>query len=371
MESSHFGALSERADVELVGIWKRFGATEALRDVSLRVRPGEFLCLLGPSGCGKTTLLRIVAGLARPDGGQVVIRGRDVTDTPPFARSIGLVFQNYALFPHMTVAENIGFGLQSRGMRGPKVDQRTTWALDLLQLSGLQQRYPRQLSGGQQQRVALARALVLNPDVLLLDEPLSNLDARLRQEVRLEIRRLQRELGITTIFVTHDQEEALTLSDRIVVLRAGAIVQEGDPLAVYLTPKDLFVANFVGDSNILRGHVAHGENGMIFSTDRGLQISLGSRPTIKGGSMLMLRPEAIDLSKGSRSLPNCFSGRVASVEHKGPTIEFGIELQSADYLRVLRTLPGHEYLKVDDQVWVCWEEGQGVLLPVDDGGASA
>jgi putative spermidine/putrescine transport system ATP-binding protein len=353
-------------DVELIGIAKRFGATEVLRGVSLAVPRGELVCLLGPSGCGKTTLLRILAGLIRPDEGRVLIRGADVTRTPPYARRIGLVFQNYALFPHMTVRANIAFGLEARGVRGPVVGDRIARTLGLLRLTGLEHRYPRQLSGGQQQRVALARSLVLNPDVLLLDEPLSNLDARLRQEVRDEIRALQRELGITTVLVTHDQEEALTLADRIVVLEAGAIVQSGAPLEVYRAPRDLFVANFLGEANVLRGRIAGDGAAAVLVTDGGLAVALGSRAIGHPRALLVLRPEAIELSADRRPAGNSYEGIVGTVQYRGPTVEIGVDLATGERLRVLKTLPGHEDVRPGARVWLSWAGDQGVVI-ADEG----
>ena len=349
-------------DVELTGIAKRFGATEVLREIDLAVRRGELICLLGPSGCGKTTLLRILAGLVHPDRGRVVIRGQDVTRTPAYDRRIGLVFQNYALFPHMTVRANVAFGLHARGIREPEVGDRIARALALLRLSGLEHRYPRQLSGGQQQRVALARALVLEPDVLLLDEPLSNLDARLRQQVRDEIRALQREVGITTVLVTHDQEEALTLADRIVVLNAGAIVQIGAPLDVYRAPRDLFVANFLGDANVLHGRVV----GSTLVTESGLTVHLGARGVDEDRAMLLLRPESIELGRTPGATRNAHEGTVAAVQYRGPTVEVRIDLASGDHLRVLKTLPGYQDVRTGERVWIGWHEDQGVVLPGDE-----
>jgi len=349
-------------DVELIGIAKRFGATEVLRGISLAVPRGQLVCLLGPSGCGKTTLLRILAGLIVPDEGRVLIRGTDVTRTPPYARRIGLVFQNYALFPHMTVRDNVAFGLEARGVREPEVGERIARALGLLRLTGLEHRYPRQLSGGQQQRVALARSLVLNPDVLLLDEPLSNLDARLRQEVRNEIRALQRELDITTVLVTHDQEEALTLADRIVVLDAGAIVQSGAPLEVYQSPRNLFVANFLGEANVLRGRIAGDGAAAVLVTDAGLEVGLGARTIGHPRALLVLRPEAIVLGGERRSAGNSYEGVVGTVQYRGPTVEMGVDLATGERLRVLKTLPGHEDVRPGARVWVSWAGDQGVVI---------
>jgi len=236
--------------VELRGIEKRWDGFQ-LRIERLEIRDGEFMTLLGPSGCGKTTTLRIVAGLEKPDSGEILFQGERVNDIPPYERGIGIVFQDYALFPHMTVFKNVAFGLEMRRLPREEIGRKVKHALELVGLAGLENRYPEQLSGGQQQRVALARALVVEPDVLLLDEPLSNLDAKIRERLRSEIRRIQRELGITTIYVTHDQEEAMAVSDRIAVMNVGRVEQVGKPLELYYRPKTEFVARFLGTSNIL------------------------------------------------------------------------------------------------------------------------
>ena len=238
------------ATVELRRLSKRYGAAVAVDRIDLSIAEGEMIALVGPSGCGKTTALRMIAGLIEPDEGQVLIGGADLTRAPVHRRNLGLVFQSYALFPHMTVFENVAFGLRRRGVREPELGQRVGQALELVRLGALAQRYPKQLSGGQQQRVALARSVVTEPRVLLLDEPLSNLDAALRDEMRVELRRLQQRLGITTVFVTHDQQEALTLADRMAVMRAGRIEQLGTPQEVYERPATAFVAGFVGRSNL-------------------------------------------------------------------------------------------------------------------------
>jgi iron(III) transport system ATP-binding protein len=234
---------------------KRFGAMAAANDVTLTVEEGELFTLLGPSGCGKTTLLRLIAGFYMPDEGEIRFDDRRVNEMPPHERGIGMVFQNYALWPHMTVAQNVAYGLKLRKVPSGDVEQRVHAVLEKVKLGGLDQRYPGQLSGGQQQRVALARALVLNPEILLLDEPLSNLDAKIRIQVRAEIRKLQKELGITTIYVTHDQEEALTLSDRIAVFDKGRLLEVGPPKTLYETPKTRFVADFIGINNQIEGTV--------------------------------------------------------------------------------------------------------------------
>ena len=243
------------AELELDGLTKRYGRVTALDRFSLRVGRGQFVSLLGPSGCGKTTALRIIAGFIRQTEGTIRVDGAVADAIPPHRRDIGMVFQNYALFPHMTVARNVEFGLNMRKTPKAEAAKRVAEALELVRLSGLEQRYPSQLSGGQQQRVAVARAIVINPTLLLLDEPLSNLDAKLRVETREEIRRLQRQLGVTTVFVTHDQEEALTISDRIAVMRAGRLEQEGTPEELYDRPRTPFVAGFIGSSNLYPGRV--------------------------------------------------------------------------------------------------------------------
>src|SRR6266568_8582607 len=241
--------------VRLDGVTKRFGHTVALHDARIKVTRGEFMTLLGPSGCGKTTLLNLVAGFLTSDSGEIFIEGALVTDVPTSERDIGMIFQNYALFPHMTVAANIAYGLKTRGIAREEIATRVAEMLSLMKLAGLESRKPRELSGGQQQRVALARALVIRPKVLLMDEPFSALDKNLRASMQVEVKEIQRRLGVTTIFVTHDQSEALSLSDRIAVVAEGRIRQLGTPDEIYRRPVDRFVASFVGDVNVLRARV--------------------------------------------------------------------------------------------------------------------
>jgi len=275
-------------------VTKEFGAAAAVRDVSFDAGEGEFVSLLGPSGCGKTTTLRIIAGLLVPDVGTIEIAGNDVTALPPYRRSASLVFQNYALFPHMTVRENVAFGLRMRAIAKEEAGPRIRDILDLVGMRELEGRYPRQLSGGQQQRVALARSLVVQPSVLLLDEPLSNLDAKLREEMRIELRQLQQRLKITTVFVTHDQEEALAMSDRVIVMRAGSIQQDASPTELFNRPRTEFVARFIGSANVLTGTWRNGT----LQTAAGLRIRIdGSHAGSEGTrGMTAVRPQNVKVA---------------------------------------------------------------------------
>ncbi len=291
--------------LELAGVKKRFGDHYAVEDFSLSVEKGEFISLLGPSGCGKTTTLQMIAGFLEPSGGTIRLNGRDLTQVKPAKRGLGIVFQSYALFPHMTAAENVAFGLEMRGIAKSERAARVAEALNMVGLAGYEDRYPRRMSGGQQQRVALARALVFKPEVLLLDEPLSNLDAKMREEMQIELRRIQRTLGTTTILVTHDQQEALALSDRIVVMSKGRIEQIGSPVDTYESPASSFVAGFLGKTNDFAARV---ENGTI--SCGGFRIAapagLGNGPVV-----LALRPEKIffdDQGLEARILNRVFQG---------------------------------------------------------------
>src|SRR5215831_16900904 len=270
---------------------KRYGDTTVVAALDLAVKQGEFIALLGPSGCGKTTTLRMTAGLVPASGGRIVIGGEDVTRLPPYRRDIGLVFQNYALFPHMTVAQNVAFGLEMRGIARGEIASRVADALALVRLDTYGGRRPRELSGGQQQRVALARALVIRPSLLLLDEPLSNLDAKLREEMRSEIRDIQRRLGITTVFVTHDQVEALSMCDRVAVMEGGRLIQFGTPFEIYERPRHPFIADFVGRTNKLAGTVT--EAGLVAVGPLSLRAS--ETPPKGSAVIVMIRPHRIEL----------------------------------------------------------------------------
>jgi spermidine/putrescine ABC transporter ATP-binding subunit len=306
---------------------KKYDAVAALDGVTMTFRDGEFFGLLGPSGSGKTTLLRAIAGFVTLDRGQVLIDGQDVGGVPVHARNIGMVFQNYALFPHMSVAENVAFGLEVRGRPREDVAQSVKDALAMVRLGGLEQRKPKQLSGGQQQRVALARALVTRPKVLLLDEPLGALDKHLRQEMQVELRRIQRQVGITTIFVTHDQEEALTLSDRIAIFDSGRIIQEGAPMAVYERPVTRFAAGFLGEANFLPGRVTAMETGGLarVALDIGGEASCGLSSGQVGQTVLLaLRPEKITLAADGGAGVNAVRGKVLDVVFSGNSTTYRI-----------------------------------------------
>jgi ABC-type Fe3+/spermidine/putrescine transport system ATPase subunit len=318
------------ATVSLDRVTKRYGEVAAVDGVTFEAAEGEFLVLLGPSGCGKTTTLRLIAGFAETDDGAVRIGGRDVTREPPYRRNLGVVFQNYALFPHLSVFENVAFGLRRRTVGAADLDARVRRALALVKLDGFEQRLPRQLSGGQQQRVAIARALVIEPDVLLLDEPLSNLDAKLRLDVRQEMRRLQKALKITTIMVTHDQDEAMSMGDRLVVMNKGRIEQIGTPQQLYRDPRSLFVASFIGRGNFLPGKAVGGRP--VFRTESGLEIACAKPPN--GAATLMIRPEAIELGGRLLDGPNVFEADVQEAVYLGAASEIVVRLASGDTLLV-------------------------------------
>jgi spermidine/putrescine transport system ATP-binding protein len=293
---------------------KRFGEVTALEDVSLEIRAGEFFTLLGPSGCGKTTLLRIIAGLELPDNGQVMLGGEDITRLPATKRRVNTVFQSYALFPHLSVYENVAFGLRSRKFKNAEVDNRVSRRLQMLGLEEMAERYPHQLSGGQKQRVALARALVNEPDLLLLDEPMSALDARLRAQVQVELRRLQRKIGQTFILVTHDQAEALVVSDRIAVMCKGQVVQYGTPAEVYEHPRNRFVAEFLGAANLIDGKRCNGG----VQTDLGF-LHLDAVPHWQEGT-LAIRPERIRISE-HEPLQNGIQSEITEVIYRGTNLD--------------------------------------------------
>ncbi len=325
--------------VTLDGITHRFGTTTAVNDVTLEIKAGEMVALLGPSGCGKTTLLRIVAGFQTQTLGRVVIGDRVVDSLPPAGRGVGIVFQNYALFPHMTVAQNVAYGLEARGTARDAVRARVEAMLDLVKLGAMRDRFPKQLSGGQQQRVALARALAIQPSILLLDEPFAALDKNLRLDMQIEIKQLQRRFGITTIMVTHDQEEALSMADRIAVLSRGRLEQFGTPEEVYDRPASLFVNSFVGSANQLKGRVLRNAGGTTeMALDAGAVLSAGTFDTdLSAGdaAVLCVRPENLRLA--AEPAPQQIPGTVALALPLGPVVVY--EVRTADGGQVKVTEP--------------------------------
>jgi putative spermidine/putrescine transport system ATP-binding protein len=318
------------AFLELSGIEKRFGSTVAVVGFDLAAERGEFVSFLGPSGCGKTTTLRMIAGFETPSAGTISIDGRDVTSTPPNRRNVGMVFQSYALFPNMTVAANIGFGLRVRGRPADQIRRRVGELLDLIHMPEKADSYPYQLSGGQQQRVALARALAFEPQVLLLDEPLSALDAKIRVALRSEIRAIQRQLGITTVYVTHDQEEALSLSDRVVVMSEGRIEQIGAPFDIYNFPSTSFVASFVGTLNVLKGQMVDAASGRVAVAGQEIRVTraAGSATATGRPVSIALRPEMASLGDGGGS--ERLHGTVADVAFLGSIVRIRIRLADTD-----------------------------------------
>ena len=310
------------ATLELNNLTKRFGAFTAVDGMDLKVAQGEMIALLGGSGCGKTTTLRMIAGFTEPSGGTILVDGEDVGRIPPYKRNIGIFFQNYALFPHMTVFENVAFGLKLQKCSKEEMARRVEEILGLVKLTGLDGRYPRELSGGQQQRVALARALVTRPSILLLDEPLSNLDAKLRVEMQVEIKRIQRELGITTIIVTHDHEEAVSLADRVIVMNQGRIQQIGTPQEIFDHPASPFVADFMGFSTFLHG-VAGGppQKGKrpILCGERTLWVAQEEAEELDEGESCLLSIRSESMSLAEARWENTFPGRIESMTYKGHT----------------------------------------------------
>ncbi|MEY2582215.1 MAG: spermidine/putrescine transport system ATP-binding protein [Ilumatobacteraceae bacterium] len=347
------GANSERGAVELVDVTKRFGTTIAVDRLNLEVQPGEFLSLLGPSGCGKTTTLRMLAGFEQPDEGFIRISGEYVQGVPPYKRDVNTVFQAYALFPHMTVAENVAYGLRQKRVPKSEIASRVNEALDMVKMTKLAERRPRQMSGGQQQRVAVARALVNRPSVLLLDEPLGALDRKLREEMQIELKLLQSQLGITFVFVTHDQEEAMSMSNRIAIMLEGHVEQLGDPETVYERPVSAFVAGFIGRNNFWRGVATGGgmtaEDGTVFVCDR-------PEERVESGqhALSAVRPESFTLSATDPGVNvNVLSGKVAGVSHFGDTLQYVVRTPSRDVI-VLLPRQKAPNLHPGDAVWCQW-----------------
>ena len=313
---------------------KSFGKVKAVREVTFEATEGKVLSLLGPSGCGKTTTLRCIAGFENPDRGEIYLDNRKITSIPPEKRGIGMVFQNYALWPHMTVYGNLAFGLQIRKVPKPEIDKRIKKVLSMVQLEGYENRYPRQMSGGQQQRIAMARALVFEPEIMLLDEPLSNLDAQLREEMRFEFTELQKKLGITAVYVTHDQAEALVISDKIVILNQGKIVQSGSPKEIYSNPKNKFVAGFIAVTSFINGRIGsftEEKKKVIVKTDDGLVIhGFNNSFDIGQKVSVAMRMNVIkfiqDENRGDKNTVNIFKGKIIQSSYLGNIIDYKIRM---------------------------------------------
>jgi len=315
--------------VELLNVTKRFGSYEALKEASFQIRSGEFMTFLGPSGCGKTTCLRLISGFDTPTSGQILLDGKDVTFEPPYRRDVNQVFQNYALFPHLSIYENIAFGLRMKKIPAAQIHERVDRVVKMTSLEEFTARKPAQLSGGQRQRVALARAIICEPKVLLLDEPLSALDAKLRTQMRVELKQLQKKLGITFIFVTHDQEEALTMSDRVAVINAGRVEQIGTVNEIYYKPATRFVASFIGESNIVEAEILRSEGEFLHCRlEGGLELAVRSaQPPALSQILLSLRPEKIRLTRENPGSRNSFPGTIEMEIFKGAVDELTISVQ--------------------------------------------
>lgn len=365
--------------IEMRDVVKRFpnpggGEVMAVDHVTLQINDGEFFSLLGPSGCGKTTSLRMIAGFEWPSEGVIYLHGRPMGRTPPFLRPVNTVFQSYALFQHMTVFQNVAFGLEMEHVPNAEITRRVGEALGLVQMSGMESRKPKQLSGGQQQRVALARALVKRPAVLLLDEPLGALDLKLRKEMQLELKALQMQVGITFIYVTHDQEEALTMSDRIAVMDQGKTLQIGAPVEIYERPSCRFVADFIGETNFLSGTVKKLEDEMAIVTIKPLGVDAVG---LKGGDLhigqavvLSIRPEKIRLAEANTLNYNCFQGRVVRTTYIGSDTRILVDLEHHLQLNVweqnkISTLDGQAFYASGEEVWATWFPENALVLPED------
>ena len=351
--SSDTPTMPQRGSVEITGVTKRYGTMTAVDGLDLTVHAGEFLSLLGPSGCGKTTTLRMLAGFEQPDEGFIRINDEYVQGIPPYKRDVNTVFQAYALFPHMTVAENVAYGLRQRGVSKSEIGTRVREALDMVKMSKLAERKPKQMSGGQQQRVAVARALVNRPSVLLLDEPLGALDRKLREEMQIELKLLQSQLGITFVFVTHDQEEAMGMSDRIAIMLDGHIEQLADPETVYERPSSAFVAGFIGRNNFWRG-TSTGTG--VRANDGTVFVSSSPEERVAAGeaALAAVRPECMNLSALDPDADiNQVAGVVASVSHFGDVLQYVVRTTERDIVALLPR-QGAPRMSMGDHVWCHW-----------------
>ena len=357
--------------ITLTSVTKRFGDTIAVDDVSLQIEGGEFFSLLGPSGCGKTTTLRIIGGFVYPTSGEVCINGEIMAETPPYRRPVNTVFQNYALFPHKTVAQNIAFGLQMKKASKSEISGAVERSLDLIQLPGYGDRKPNELSGGERQRVALARALINEPTILLLDEPLSALDLKLRKQMQLELKALQRKVGITFVYVTHDQGEALALSDRIAVMNDGAVLQVGTPSEIYDSPQSRFIADFIGTSNFLEG-TRISENEVALTTEPPLKIisAPNSEVPLNTAVTVAIRPERFDLrTTPTPDVPNCLRGEIQDESYLGTILQYTVQTDYPTALIVHQQNTGardtHHFQR-GDTVYLQWTPENAILLKTDE-----
>ncbi|RQG87992.1 ABC transporter ATP-binding protein [Natrarchaeobius halalkaliphilus] len=358
--------------LRLDGVTKNFGSVTAVDDVSFSVRKGEFFSIVGPSGCGKTTTLRMIAGFEQPSDGRILLSSEDVSRVPPYDRDLGMVFQGYALFPHKTVGENVGFGLKMQGEDPEERQEHVADILDLVDLAGTQDRYPKELSGGQQQRVALARALVIEPSVLLLDEPLSNLDRKLREEMRFELKRIQEELGITTIYVTHDQEEAMSMSDRVLVLNGGESEQVAPPYDIYHRPRNQFVAEFIGDVNTFPGTVE-----AVTEDDYHVDLETEATGTVEvkrtvarnefevGDDVLLnVRPEDFEIVETGHG-EDRFTGQVITSTFLGKRTNLLVDVGDQQLLVEASGRIEQDGSKAEDAITISWKRNQCILTDVD------
>jgi spermidine/putrescine ABC transporter ATP-binding subunit len=366
------GPAAGRSAIELRGLTKRYGEEIVVNDIAASIAAGEFFSLLGPSGSGKTTTLMMVAGFVQPDSGAILLDGEDIAATPPQKRGFGMVFQNYAIFPHLNVFENIAFPLRARHWPKPKIAERVNWALELVRLGRFADRYARQLSGGQQQRVALARAIVFHPPVVLMDEPLGALDKNLRFEMQVEIKEIQQRLGMTVLYVTHDQEEAMSMSDRIAILNHGRIDQVGSPGEVYERPANPFVGRFLGEANLIEGTIA-GQVGqfvrLALSSGQELRAPLGSASVI-GRGMLFIRPERVDIAAGSIAatdpLTNALMGTVHRCSFLGNILRYSVDVDGIAPVKVdLQNAVGVAPLRAGAPVVLRWPVAESLILPAE------
>ena len=354
------------ASLSLEAVQKKYGGLVALARTDLDVRPGEFFGLIGPSGSGKSTLLGMIAGFVPPSAGRILLNGTDIVSLPPYRRNLGMVFQNYALFPHMTVAENIAFPLRMRKLQRGEIETRVRRMLEIVRLGGLGERSPAQLSGGQQQRVALARAASYDPSLLLMDEPLGALDKNLREEMQYEIKRFHREIGATVLYVTHDQDEAATMSDRIAILNQGRIVQVGRPRELYEAPATSFVASFLGEANLFEVAAVSQSSPprLRVETKDGLTLSANQPAHFEANAVICVRPEAIQIAKSAGAAANVLAGSVLDVVYTAGSLRYRVEVGGGRVVLVRRPLQRQAaVMEVGSPVYLSWDVSDTILVP--------